>query len=311
VLPYFKNKAMSISANRCTAGQGRCRSSVIVQRTGPGLPAPWRRCSATWATRCRRIRTASGRMACSPPRSTSITGTVAAAPLWCTCRWTCARRSNLTIVTDTPFDKLVINDGRVEAVQFTRNGKANSCSPRQVIVCTGALQSPIVLMKSGIGPGAHLAEHGIAVQADHPGVGENQQEHPNIGVSGYVHASGRRPTREHHHLQSLLRYSSGLDGIPPGDMHVALAACGGWHAVGQRIGTLDVWVNRSHSTGRVRLSSSPDRSSDIDFRMLSDPRDMIRLKGAFRMGARAMLAAKQTACSCMGSRVAIRRASAS
>ena len=61
----------------------------------------------------------------------------------------------------------------------------------------------------------------------------------------------------------------------------------------RRIGTLGFWVNKSYSTGRVRLSSSPSKSSDIDFRMLSDARDMARLKAGFRLGVRAMLAAKQ------------------
>ncbi len=203
------------------------------------------------------------------------------------------RRPNLTVMTETPLDRLAISGGRVQAAHFNRNGEAIEFAARQVIVSAGALQSPVVLMKSGIGPGAHLAEHGIAVQVDRPGVGENLQEHPNIGVSGYLHSSARLPSREVHHLQALLRYSSRLDGVPPGDMHVAIAARGGWHAVGQRIGTLGFWVNKSYSTGRVRLSSSPDKRSEIDFRMLSDPRDMVRLKEAFRIGVRAMMAAKQ------------------
>jgi 5-(hydroxymethyl)furfural/furfural oxidase len=197
------------------------------------------------------------------------------------------------VLTETPLDRLAISGGRVEAAHFTRNGEPLSLSARQVIVSAGALQSPVVLMKSGIGPGAHLAESGVAVQVDRPGVGENLQEHPNIGVSGYLHSSARLPSREVHHLQALLRYSSRMDGIPPGDMHVAIAARGGWHAVGQRIGTLGFWVNKSYSTGRVRLPSSPDKRAEIDFRMLSDPRDMVRLKEAFRIGVRAMMAAKQ------------------
>jgi 5-(hydroxymethyl)furfural/furfural oxidase len=203
------------------------------------------------------------------------------------------RRPNLTVLTESPLDRLVIAGGRVEAARLTRNnGESFSVTARQVVVSAGALQSPVVLLRSGIGPAAHLSEHGIEVQVDRPGVGENLQEHPNIGISGYLHPSARLQSREVHHLQALLRYSSNIDGIPPGDMHVAIAARGGWHAVGQRIGTLGFWVNRSYSTGRVRLSSSPDKRSDIDFRMLSDPRDMARLKEAFRIGVRAMTAAK-------------------
>ncbi len=149
------------------------------------------------------------------------------------------KRPNLTVLTETSLDRLVIKAGRVAAARFTRgNGESLTIKARQVIVSSGALQSPVVLMRSGIGPGAHLAEHGIPVQVDRPGVGENLQEHPNIGISGYLHPSARLPSREVHHLQALLRYSSNIDGIQPGDMHVAIAARGGWHAVGQRIGTL-------------------------------------------------------------------------
>jgi 5-(hydroxymethyl)furfural/furfural oxidase len=204
------------------------------------------------------------------------------------------RRPNLTVLTETPLDRLEINGGRVDAAHFTRNGAPFRVTARQVIVSAGALQSPVMLMKSGIGPGAHLADHGIEVKLDRPGVGENLQEHPNIGISGYLRSSARLQSSEVHHLQALLRYSSNIDGIPPGDMHVAIAARGGWHAVGQRIGTLGFWVNKSYSTGRVRLSSSSDRRSDIDFRMLSDPRDMARLKEGFRIGVRAMTAAKKS-----------------
>jgi 5-(hydroxymethyl)furfural/furfural oxidase len=203
------------------------------------------------------------------------------------------RRPNLTILTDTPLEQLVIAGGRVQSARFSHGGETIVLAARQVIVSTGALQSPVVLMRSGIGPGAHLAEHGIAVQVDRPGVGENLQEHPNIGVSGYLHPSARLASREAHHLQALLRYSSGLEGTPPGDMHVAIASRGGWHAVGRRIGALGFWVNKSYSSGRVRLSASPDKRSDVDFRMLSDARDMVRLKAGFRMGVRAMLAAKR------------------
>jgi 5-(hydroxymethyl)furfural/furfural oxidase len=67
------------------------------------------------------------------------------------------RRPNLTVVTDMPVDRLVIKGGRVEAACFTQNGQSVTIAARQVIVSTGALQSPVVLMKSGIGPGAHLA----------------------------------------------------------------------------------------------------------------------------------------------------------
>ncbi len=203
------------------------------------------------------------------------------------------RRPNLAILTETLFDRLAIVGGRVNGGLLTRAGESVTIAARQVIVSTGALQSPIVLMKSGIGPGGHLAEHSIAVEADRPGVGENLQEHPAARIAGYLHPSARLLKRGGHHLQALLRYSSGMEGTPPGDMHMEILARTGWHSVGWRIGALGCWVNKSYSTGCVRLSSAPDRRSEIGFRMLSDPRDMARLKAGFLLMVRAIMAAQQ------------------
>lgn len=202
------------------------------------------------------------------------------------------RRPNLTITTGMHLENLIFFGGRIIGGKFRQGDRQIGIAARQVILSTGALQSPILLMKSGIGPGAHLAEHGIPVHAARPGVGENLQEHPAIGVAGFLHRSARLTNREGHHLQALLRFSSGMKDVPPGDMHICVLSRGGWHAVGQRIGALSCWVNKPYSTGRVRLSAAADRCSDIDFRMLRDPRDMIRLKAGYRLIVQAMLAAK-------------------
>jgi 5-(hydroxymethyl)furfural/furfural oxidase len=200
------------------------------------------------------------------------------------------RRPNLRIMTETVADRLVIEGKCVTGVRAKRGGETIALSARQIILSMGALQTPVMLMRSGIGPALHLRERGITVHADRQGIGENLLEHPNIGVSAFLDRQARLPPGDGHHLQALLRYSSGLPGTPPGDMHVAISARSSWHAVGRRIGSLGFWVNKSYSRGRVRLGATPDAAPDIDFRMLSDPRDMERLKHGFRLGVRALSA---------------------
>ena len=147
-------------------------------------------------------------------------------------------------------------------------------------------------MRNGIGDPIHLRERGITAVAERrPGVGENLLEHPNVGVSAFLAPDARRSRDRGHHLQALLRYSSGVPGTPPGDMHVAISTRSSWHAVGTRIGGLGFWVNKAYSRGRIRLGELPDEPAEIDFRMLSDPRDMARLKEGFRMGVRALTSA--------------------
>jgi len=74
--------------------------------------------------------------------------------------------------------KVVIEDGRATGVEVERKGKLEVIKARrEVIIAASAINSPKLLLLSGIGPAQHLAEHGIAVQADRPGVGQNLQDH--------------------------------------------------------------------------------------------------------------------------------------
>jgi choline dehydrogenase len=74
--------------------------------------------------------------------------------------------------------RVVIEDGRAVGVEVERGGRIEVVrARREVILCASAFNSPKLLMLSGIGPAAHLAEHGITVVADRPGVGQNLQDH--------------------------------------------------------------------------------------------------------------------------------------
>ena len=74
--------------------------------------------------------------------------------------------------------RIVIEEGRATGVEVERGGKVEVIrANREVIISASSLNSPKLLMLSGIGPAAHLAEHGIDVVADRPGVGQNLQDH--------------------------------------------------------------------------------------------------------------------------------------
>lgn len=195
------------------------------------------------------------------------------------------RRPNLRIRTGTAIDRLLVENGCVVGAVLP---DGETVRARQTVLSAGAIGSPFLLQRSGIGPGAVLREAGVAVALDRPGVGANLQEHPAIGVSAWLAPEARfAPGPPRYHIQAVLRCSSGLDGVEPGDMHIAIQARAGWHAIGQRIGNFYLWVNRSFSTGRVRILGGRDLPS-VEFRMLSDPRDLVRLREGFRLAVRAM-----------------------
>ncbi|MFZ2005057.1 MAG: choline dehydrogenase [Stellaceae bacterium] len=87
-------------------------------------------------------------------------------------------RGNLRIETSALSEKIVVEGKRAVAVQFRQGGQLRIArARREIILCGGAINSPQLLMLSGIGPGAHLGQHGIAVVHDLPGVGRNLQDH--------------------------------------------------------------------------------------------------------------------------------------
>ena len=95
-----------------------------------------------------------------------------------------AGRSNLHIVTDAFVRRVTLDGRRATGVQYERNGEIVGVRAQgEVILSAGALHSPKLLQLSGIGPGALLAEHGIAVAVDLPAVGENLMDHLQAGRS--------------------------------------------------------------------------------------------------------------------------------
>lgn len=87
-------------------------------------------------------------------------------------------RANLTVITGAMVGGIGLANGRSESVKYRSEGRDHSVGVgEEVILCAGAIQSPQLLMLSGIGPAEELRRHGIAVKADLPGVGGNLADH--------------------------------------------------------------------------------------------------------------------------------------
>jgi 5-(hydroxymethyl)furfural/furfural oxidase len=195
-------------------------------------------------------------------------------------------RNNLTIRTETFVRRILFEGTRATGAEIARGGESEIVQGRELILTCGAIHSPAVLMRSGVGAPDALARHNIAVAAPLPGVGRNLIEHPSVSVSCYLGREGRLHNLERHHTQAQVRFSSRLPGIPAGDMCLAVLARSGWHALGRRVGSLYFFVNKAYSQGSVTLRSADPRDEPlVDFRMLSDRRDLERLRNAFRFVA--------------------------
>ena len=92
-----------------------------------------------------------------------------------------ADRPNLTIFTGALTRRVLIENNRATGIEISRRGQVERlAAAREVIVAAGAINSPQVLMLSGIGPAQELRRHGIEVILDLPGVGENLQDHQDV-----------------------------------------------------------------------------------------------------------------------------------
>lgn len=117
-------------------------------------------------------------------------------------------RSNLTIRANTTIRRLTFAAGRCNGVEVENDdGSLTQLQARLVVVCAGALLTPTLLMRSGLGPRKQLEHHGIDVLQDIRGVGQNLCDHPAISVVARVRDSSLidfdAPL-----IQTILRYTA-------------------------------------------------------------------------------------------------------
>jgi 5-(hydroxymethyl)furfural/furfural oxidase len=197
------------------------------------------------------------------------------------------KRSNLTLSTDTQVRSLLFEGTQCVGVAALVAGKEQEFRAREVILSSGAIHTPVHLMRAGIGPIGHLKDLGIPVISALEGVGQRLMDHPSIALSSFIRRGARMNEYTRRHIQLGLRYSSNLPGVPKGDMFLAVISKSAWHAVGERIASLLTFINKTYSeTGQVKLASRDWRAEPIvQFNLLSDKRDLDRLMSGFRLMA--------------------------
>lgn len=200
-------------------------------------------------------------------------------------------RPNLLVLAQHQAMRLLREGRRISAVEVRDAQRGvHRIKAHRVVLTAGALQSPVLLMRAGVGPGAMLRDLGIPVAVDLPGVGRNLRDHPTLTLCQYLPKALRLPPSYRRSSLLCVRYSSGTEGGQEADMYVGVSAKAGWHAIGKRLALYFLWCNRPYSVGSLTLrSASPDEFAAIDLNLLSDPRDMARMKAGVRFLARTLV----------------------
>jgi choline dehydrogenase-like flavoprotein len=181
------------------------------------------------------------------------------------------RRDNLAIVSDVVVDRIVM-DGTKAVGVLAADGTV--LEGRDTLLAAGGFGSPAILLRSGIGP-----ESGLPV-------GRNMIDHPIAPLIVHLSDGAKEPTLETSNPRSMLRYSSGLADGDTNDMHVLFVSPFGDTEESLGLAAVLVSVMQVFSRGELRLSSDdPHAAPEVNMRMLSDKRDLDRLRdGVRRMG---------------------------
>ncbi len=190
-------------------------------------------------------------------------------------------RPNLSIQTQARVQRLLFTGRRVTGVEIRRaDGTIETFLGRKIVLAAGALQSPALLLRSGIGPARDLQALGIEVLADRPGVGRNLWDHSSLGVAAPL-SDDLLPLiqLDHRNARALgIRASSGI-GNHASDLFLHLGA----DPVARLLSGV-LWVNKPSSSGWLTLKSAdPFDYPLVDFNLLSDPADLQRLRAALRL----------------------------
>jgi choline dehydrogenase-like flavoprotein len=182
-------------------------------------------------------------------------------------------RPGLHIVGEALVDRILFAGSRAIGVRAIVDGGVTEFAAAEIVLSAGAIHSPAILLRSGIGPAAELRQLGIDPVADLP-VGRGLQDHPSIALTLALNETvdyGPGPRRG----QICWRFSTGV-GDESNDGMIAVAGALG---IGVPAAAIVGWGNRVSSTGSVRLGSTdPSVDPTVDFNLLSDPEDIRRIR---------------------------------
>ncbi len=191
-------------------------------------------------------------------------------------------RGNLTIVGGALVDHVEFDRARAIAVRIVREGGAQTIEGGTIVLSAGAIHSPAILMRSGIGGAAQLRALGIKPLVDLPAVGENLCDHPLVQITLELKPGARSsPAR-------TLAYNCGLrtgSGLPDAKDDLSMFAANYRESVAE--GALAVERMQPLSRGKLRLRSiDPAVQPWIEFRMLSEERDRTAMRDGVRRALR-------------------------
>ena len=184
-------------------------------------------------------------------------------------------RENLTIFPQTLTHQILFNGSKASGVYIERNTQRESVEADEIIIASGAIGSPLLLQRSGLGNTNQLPLVGVSPRFALPGVGQNLRDHPAVPMTWQANTAGSSETHWH---QVGLRYTA-KNSVDPDDMMVYVA-----HVSDEPKLLMRPTVNLAKSAGHLGVASAdPLTRPYIDYGMFSDAFDFERMREAVRL----------------------------
>jgi choline dehydrogenase len=194
-------------------------------------------------------------------------------------------RPNLEVRGGALVDRVLLSEGRASGVRVRLDGEWQEIAAHQVLLCAGAIHSPAILLRSGLGPADELHALGIPVVADLPHVGRNFMDHPFLRATLRLRPAFVSRDPDQRHTNCCVTYTSGLGGGGARDMiligfnHRLL----GREGMPAETGAIGAGLYEAFSRGTLILASAdPEADPVVNENMLDDARDRLRMRDAVR-----------------------------
>ena len=187
-------------------------------------------------------------------------------------------RINLTIRPNCTTRRVLFDDTRATGVEVESGGESFVVNGDEIILSAGPIGSPHLLMLSGIGPADQLAEHGISLVKDVPGVGQNLRDHPTVHVSWRAQPDVPAPPQEVGPQKVALRYTA-----PGSDIKNDMIKVMRFRKI-DRLLVMSVGLYLALCKGELKLQSpDPDVQPSLYYNYLQEPEDRRRLREGVRL----------------------------
>jgi choline dehydrogenase len=190
-------------------------------------------------------------------------------------------RSNLTIVAHALARRVLLRNGRAYAVEIERHGAVREIHGDRVVLSAGAVATPGILLRSGIGPARDVARIGVSLVRDVPGVGARLLDHPGVAIFFLPRRSGMSSV-EHPLIQTVCRYQS-TGSACPNDIQLQPGSFVPLPYVPIPLVTMAAVLGKPRSVGRIRFRSARATDSpDLETVLLDDEHDRATIREALR-----------------------------